>query len=924
MTQDDGGAAKAGKASPAELDDLLRLLGTLVRRPKRGELPTSEPGDAPGTRRGLPLICMVRPREQRGQVRERLEAWLHAGSTDHDSPRAREIPHTVVAPDVGARGDQPSNDDVIRRPAKSDEIERVRTLLVDLANGLRHEQWHGGRIPFRCFDLLQWLMDQRFPAVRSDDTKPAPAGDSGRYDWLRARLFERDMGRRRLAARDAVADAVPDSTWGRPMRAMVLWLPALWLAMRRAWRIPLIGGRYRWLRNQKYLAPHDPGSFIGFADRLTADKVRAQDPDQVVRLLGYAFLEDLRRAFGHRHWPWRWRGARRMAYVVAVVDGISRANGGYRLLRVINDVRNETARFDPLLLVSLSEMVPPHAHPPVPTAESAATSYRNWRQSFVDDSRSGKPNAWYLCFTVTGLGQPVGRGQPGRAPWWSSRWTAALLVLALLGLLVAVPGVSLLRWRGAHCGVGPSAAAGLLRTAGGECVGVTDGAYPFAVGNAEMSAVERVIRRQNDEALRDHRLQPSRPYAQLVFVAALTSTSIPPDPLVSEREALEGVAALQNRQLNDRGAADPIMRVLIANGGDRMRHGRSVAAIIRRMAARDHSIVGVVGFDQSRQQVTRTVRTLNAAGLPMVAATLSADALTSASPLYFTVAPQNPREARVAAAFAPELLGRGEHRVRVLHATDATDIYTSSLADDAVTAFRHKGFTVRRDDFDPRDVTGAGSRTCGFGGLVFYAGRANEFSGFLRGINQHCRSDPPTILASDDVSRYVADAYQRNLYTSIPFDYVSFAVGSPTCDTSSGPSEDVYATVKRLFGFECRPSSGHVDNDPSLDGHALLAYDATWCLTVAVQNLAAAGIPISAGAVWRDLSDLRLDGQSGRIDFGVGPNPQVSPDKAIAILRVEHGAVRTTRYRCGLLPGGISPDSRCPTDPDEHSSGADR
>ena len=40
----------------------------------------------------------------------------------------------------------------------------------------------------------------------------------------------------------------------------------------------------------------------------------------------------------------------------------------------------------------------------------------------------------------------------------------------------------------------------------------------------------------------------------------------------------------------------------------------------------------------------------------MVAATLSADGLVNISPMYFQVAPQDSREAAVAAAFAAHLL----------------------------------------------------------------------------------------------------------------------------------------------------------------------------------------------------------------------------------------------------------------------------
>jgi hypothetical protein len=48
--------------------------------------------------------------------------------------------------------------------------------------------------------------------------------------------------------------------------------------------------------------------------------------------------------------------------------------------------------------------------------------------------------------------------------------------------------------------------------------------------------------------------------------------------------------------------------------------------------------------------------------------------------------------------------------------------------------------------------------------------------------------------------------------------------------------------------------------------------------------------------------------------FGAGAQPQVPPDKTIAILRVEHGSVHETPYMCGRLPGGLAADPDCPED----------
>jgi hypothetical protein len=72
--------------------------------------------------------------------------------------------------------------------------------------------------------------------------------------------------------------------------------------------------------------------------------------EYVARLLVNAFLEDLRRAYLLR--PWHLLRRRRMTYPMLLLDNIAVDNGGYLLLRLVNDVRNQVGVFDPLLVVA--------------------------------------------------------------------------------------------------------------------------------------------------------------------------------------------------------------------------------------------------------------------------------------------------------------------------------------------------------------------------------------------------------------------------------------------------------------------------------------------------------------------------------------------------------------------------------------------
>lgn len=872
-----------------DLTSVVRLIGQLCQRPALGELPRTSKGHRT-RRRGLPMLCLVRGGET--SFRSVLRASIERALATAEPFR---VPHAVLDLDPGESRPPAEEKDVLL-PVTADDVPAVRTMLADLATGLKRGGAKYGRIRFARFGLITWLMEQR------RDVSQSPDADR----WLRIRL--RAYQTERIQGGKALLDEAPLD--GR--LAVVRWLVTvalvvgLWL--RRSGR-PLIGGGYRWLvRRQPYLTPRDPGTFLGFAERLTGNEVGRQDPDQVARLLVHAFLEDLRRAFGPRRWPWRWRGPRRMSYLVVFLDGISRYNGGYQLLKLINDVRTETGQFDPLLVITASERVPPYARRASDDSgagRAADDVYRDWRDRFVDASRAGAPTAWYLPLDVEPSPAPTVTLTIAAPPWWSRRG-----VPVVLGCLVAAAALfPVVQWRAGHCDEWPyQQVAQTLRSLGGECVGISDGSRAFQPGNTGLSAVERAIGAQNAEAAADHQAQPGRPYAQLVYLGVLSSNAVPTDQLVAQREELEGVAALQRRQLDLSGTTDPIIRVLLANAGTRLRYAQQVSSIIRAMSARDPSIIGVVGFNQSHRPIDTVIKQLNGVGLPMVAATLSADSIPGLSPLYFQVSPLNTREAAVAAAFTPALVPTAR-RALVLYPDDPADLYATSLAADATRSLRTRGYPTDVRAFDPADPGGAGASTCGYRGLVFYAGRSDAFSGFLNGINQQCRDTAPTILADDDVSHYVADTAQRTRYPSIPFYYVSFAIGSSPCASGNGPSAEVYQTIRRVFPFECRRGTRQ---DVARDGHALLAYDAAWSLTVAAQHVAGAGIPLSPGTVWQELSHITLDGESGRIAFGSGEQPHVPPDKAVAILRVEHSTVHETPYVCGLLPGNTKPHPDCP------------
>jgi hypothetical protein len=928
--------------------EVVELLRTLFRRPRIGELPYREQGERGiRRRRGLPMLCLVRPAGL---------GVLPALAGRLASTGQGRVPHAMIT----FPGAEPSAGSPWLG-GDAGELEAVRVVLFALAEELGTGRNAGsGRIRFRRFGLANWLLQQD---VRGRHLVP---------DKVLLRLLrERSLAQRRLPPSPDVSEDVqtelrslPAPWWVRPLMPLLRRVPPLWFGWKASGRLPVFGADYRWFLRQPYLAPRDPGTFVGFAERLTVGIRDQEDHTQILKLLVNAFLEDLRRAY--RRPPWRPRGARRTTYAVVFLDGIRRDNSGYRILKLVNDVRNETGAFDPLLLVSGSEKLPPEALDPDSrlamghffAASRARRGYQAWCNAFAAASRARTPTAWYLPIRVPSACQRPDRPDPAEptdseyvdeeqqlaaippfaidaAPWWARRrvlyplLAVSLLVAATIGYGIWQQRVEAeARWQQAHCGQPRSKeGADLLASRGSECIGVTEGWFSFNLDDPELDRVLREIAKQNSEAAKAHDDHPQRPYITLVYLSGFRRASVP-EGLAAQREALAGVAAMQRRQLSG-SSSDVLVRILVANAGATLRHGTDVAKMLRELAARDSRIVGMVGLGHSRQPTIDTIEELTEeAGLPMMAAALSADPIAGHSLMYYQVSPQNRREAAMAARYARELWRLGRLRaqqVRIVQSNDREDIYSGNLADDVEKSFKQPdvGFTVERHPYRPDEVPTQeaqstvnepgprvrGRQTCGFKGLVFYAGRTQEFGSFLDGVREGCRDRPPTILAGDDISNYVADPNNRDR-NSIPFDYFSFAVVPSSC---AAGSSQLYDVLRELLPKDC----GQGGFDSSLNGHAALAYDATQTMVTAAQHLYDEGVrTITPHAVWHAITGIpsarALAGETGTIDFG-GEGGQIPVNKAIAILRLTDSPPPIPRAFCGQH-GQRQAEKWCPTD----------
>ncbi|SEG87186.1 hypothetical protein SAMN05444920_10640 [Nonomuraea solani] len=872
---------------PAGVGNFVHTIDRLCRRPVRGE----GVEDSPHVAKRSPLAGWRRsPGDGQHVHRQGIPLVQLSEAGDWPAvlaPRGKDATH-VISPGIPrARPDiQPG--------------EPVPKILSRIVSELR-----SNRLRFPRYRLTALLVEQL-------------AELHGKEEQARRALREADhnwgWG---VETAGAGAEHVPF-----PANLLLRLLPGFVHDLRLSGRVPGLGGRLRWLR--RALSQDDPKA-PGVAALIAG--LDPADDARISRLLLRAFMDDL--SGQYRRSPAHVRGAGHVFYPLLLLN----EHGG-ELVELLKERRADLRRFDPVVVVSYT----PDAVL-LEDDEAPLWALVLWRRELV--TAAGEA-AWRavlespLVICAPPLPSDLSRYDvadptvvpPARmAPWWST-WTAiALFWMALAGAVGAYAGQTA-AWHRNACATGlwtPWAESG-RRLVGTECVGVAEPGYVFTPGNAEMERVQEVLRQGNERAAALHE-GSDRPYVTIVYLAALTSTDR--DTLAAAREGLAGVAIAQKRQNGSAGPSEPLVRILLANAGGRMQYGAGIARLLLSHHDAEAPIVGVVGLDQSRQETVAAIQELGKAGLPMVASTLSADRLVNESPFYFQVAPQNSRQAWMAAAFADSLVEKGdiERRARVYYSHDATDYYASNLKTRVLARLEERGFTAEGHRFtpvgagkpgaadtsedvyagEPRD---AGVSACGFDGLVYFAGRGiPDFAEFVKGVADKCAGSPPTILGGDDVTRYVADVRVRSAVSGVGYYYESFAAAPSKCGEQQ--RHDFYADLFATFPFECEePGPGR-----TLDGHAALSYDATETMITAIRRLGRERhrVPVNSYTVWRQLGTLHtpdqsghaIEGATGALDFGAASPRQYPLDKAVLILHAK-GAERPVQIgACGGITRAV-------------------
>ncbi|MGW1376649.1 ABC transporter substrate-binding protein [Streptomyces sp. NPDC002446] len=482
--------------------------------------------------------------------------------------------------------------------------------------------------------------------------------------------------------------------------------------------------------------------------------------------------------------------------------------------------------------------------------------------------------------------------EPPRPPRRWGLWIVSALVAAavLAGLTMRIAGTA------GRCGEG------VHKAAGGECVGVTDGAYTFE----NLHGLSGKIRAENDKVAKS-----GEPSVAIAYLEAMAGGSADRGPEAT-RQAVGG-AYLAQRALNEERSTLPKIRLLLANTGRGDRSWRQVADQLIAMRDSEH-LVAVAGFGQSNDRTAAAVKRLRAAGLPMVGATVAADGLSSPTAGFYRVSFPNRDQTAAAAGYLKEQQrGRPGYRVQVIRDGNEQDAYNTSLYEDFQAAARRAKLEVDGEVIPFRSGAGQEATTGNALSLVadkvcddpqppdavYFAGRGRELRRFIEAAGEGGRRCPTTVLSgSSALGVYfgtggeehrdeLARLAQRWKYSRLTVYYTAFTHPEISQKVYGGGARTgPFAAFERAFGEQVGGPAADLAS-----GQAMLGHDATYTIGKAARN--AVGVYGTRRVTARMVLDMleqtngrsRVRGISGYIAFDPDTGEPVDRPLALVELR---------------------------------------
>lgn len=679
------------------------------------------------------------------------------------------------------------------------------------------------------------------------------------------------------------------------------------------------------------------------AESRTESEERAKARQFYLELRVLALLEDLRYNFRPRSLDLRRR--KRTVPPVVFLPHATATNGGMLLLRAISNVRSRRSEVDPLLVLAAipaTEALRPRAEPvdgdfAGDDDEQPSGPYARYEQWVVNLSVGQSPSLaprlpWILWLPLAAdqlRPRPVQRSttrirRTATRVLWSRTGLGAVLAAAL-----ALGSFANVRISHHYCDgqlIGSNTDSVWLPDRAGhkECIGVATGGVRFAKRSGleldgsgkgvTFAKVEQAVRAENAT------VKSSKKIATIVYAGPLTPGN---DSAKKGLEELTGVYLYQHESNSSN--YEVKIRVLLANGGNDMLNTTAMVNSIVRLAAQDHSIVGVVGMGRDTDFSDPATKALARAGLPVVDTTNSGSYLAKSYANYFGLAATDDEEAQAMLGIARRQAQQGPKKYSVVLSrktvTNDHDRYATEQRRVGANMLREAGFVPNNSqsyelgENGSANLQGPVAAICSAAHVpdaLYFAGRVEDIPVLMDQLNQTsgCSDKQITVYTGDDISKNQDTVNAPNVtvyYTSL----------APMDQGKGNFYPRARETFRELDAQQTAAANPWYKDKVFASGQIVLAYEATAAMYTAASR---GGEAHNAAETWGNLRNVMIENMpTGTVTF-TGTQPYQPQDvHGIDVIRVWYppGKVEaSSRILCGRGSGLRTPkltELNCPS-----------
>jgi hypothetical protein len=401
-----------------------------------------------------------------------------------------------------------------------------------------------------------------------------------------------------------------------------------------------------------------------------------------------------------------------------------------------------------------------------------------------------------------------------------------------------------------------------------ECVGITDGSFPFVQHNPAMALVLKKIKAE-DKWVKQLAAAGAR-YVSIAYLLPISATG-GVEPVSTAIEQLEGAytAQLYANHNNVQGGTRPLVQLLVASSGTQADQWRHTDQFIEN-DVHSQNLVAVAGVGVSLTSTIDEVRQLAGDDIPVFGAGISSDAFDDITNMV-RVVPSNSEDVSAVLKFI-----QGAKSAILIEDMNTEDSYSQTLSKEFFDGFNGNGRAIQGPltyttfgEVSPTDAVGQNvnqsigsmmSEICGSPtNLVLFAGRGRELAQLLTDLDTRiCQTKYIEIVTGDDITDMPPVTMSKNVSNGLTNVTVYFSGDASPAEWQNG-SGDTFNAGKAGFDQFQQTFTPQFPEASLADGNAMIGYDAMYTSINATRLVGATNL--SPEAVATKLSLLQGEDQ---------------------------------------------------------------